>query len=85
MAESGIGQPMGAIAGSACCRSGGLEVQRGDNIIGSSLEVKVRIRATPDQYGLLKQYEQDLPEHLHRFSGRAEKRPGHAHKPDFSV
>ena len=64
---------------------GALEVQRRDKVIGSSLEAKVRIRANPDKYDLLKRYEHDLPSIFIVSGVELEEHPGHALKPDFSV
>jgi isoleucyl-tRNA synthetase len=38
-----------------------LEVQRREKMIGSSLEARVEVEANPESFGLLKQYEPDLP------------------------
>lgn len=40
---------------------GALEQQRREKVIGSSLEARVVLHATPDRAGFLQRYEQDLP------------------------
>jgi isoleucyl-tRNA synthetase len=62
-----------------------LEEQRRDKVIGSSLEADVEIRANPETYGFLKQYEADLSTFF--IVSRAKLTAVHnlPHKPDFMV